>query len=161
MPKIVSGFTIDDMMKYTKDCGKPLPNLPEGHFVVIGRTSNTQVALFKYHSPAGCRRTESSHHLSLPPPNPLHKKAKQITKEPNIRVGFPYMFGHDQPYTIHEGAVVVGEPTLPNQRTSSTELNRTAVMMGSLLQTYGSILQIDSNHALSVCCNLAGNEVFS
>ena len=25
---------------------------------------------------------------------------KKLTKEPNIRVGFPYVYGHDQPYTV-------------------------------------------------------------
>ena len=78
--------------------------------------------------------------MRLPPPNPLHRNAKKITKEPNIRVGLPCMFGHDQPYTIQSGTVVVGEPTLPNRRTSSTEFNKTAVIMGLLLKKYGSLL---------------------
>ena len=156
VPRMVSGFTTEEMKTYTKDCSKPLTNLPGGYFAVIGRTSNSQVALFKYLTPAGCRKTNSPRHLGLPPPYPFHKNAEKITKEPNVRVGFPYMFGHDQPYTIQKGAVVVGKPTLPNRRTSSTELNRMAVMMGSLLQKYGRLLDIESSQDNSKFCPFKG-----
>ena len=66
------------------------------------------------------------------------------------------MLGHDQPYTIQSGTVVVGKLTLPNRRTSSTEFNRTAVMMGLLLKKYGSLLDIESSQDNSRFCPFTG-----
>ena len=66
------------------------------------------------------------------------------------------MFAHDQPYTIQSGTVVVGKLTLPNRRTSSTEFNRIAVMMGSLLKKYGSLLDIESSQDNSRFCPFTG-----
>ena len=149
VPSMVSGFSIEDIRKATD---KPLPNLSQGYFTIISRSNNCQVALFKYKVAAGFRIAESPHHLKLPLPNSLHKNIKKLTKEPNIRVVFLYVYRHDQPNTVQSGTVVLDEPTLPIRKTSGTEFSRTAIMVGLLLSKFGNLLDIETSEDNSRFC---------
>ena len=150
---MVSGFTVEEIRKATEHCGKPLPDISKGYFTIVNQSNNCQVALFKFKVTAGCRTTESRHHFKLPLPNPIHKNVKTLTKEPKIQVGFPYVYGHDQPYTVLNGAVIVSEPTLPTQKASGSETSRTAII--------GNLLDIDTTQDHhQVCPFTGGGDIF-
>ena len=88
-----------------------------------------QVALFKHKNVAGCRVTNIPQHSILPIPIPCHKDVTEFTKEPNIRVGFEYIFGHSQPYSVVDRKVRLNDPTLP---VDGTENRRTLIMIAAL-----------------------------
>ena len=161
MPNMVSGFSVEDIREATKYCDKPLPNIPQGYFTIINRSNNCQVALFKFKVTAGCRTTESRHHFKLPLPNPIHRNIKKLTKEPNIRVGFPYVYSHDQPYTVQNGTVTLSEPTLPTEKTIGSESSRTTIMVSSLRQMFRNLLDIDTTQDHhQVCPFTGGGDIF-
>ena len=110
---------------------KPLPRLPPGHFEVITRCNNFQVALFKHKNTAGCRATSSHHHRDLPHPVRSRKNVTDLTHESHIRVGYPYMFGHTQPYNVVNQEVVLSTPVLPSIGADDTESSRTAQNKGN------------------------------
>ena len=160
MPNMVSGFSVEDIREATKHCGKPLPNISQGYFI-INRSNNCQVALFKFKVTAGCRTTESRHHFKLPLPNPIHKNITKLTKEPNIRVGFPYVYGHNQPYTVQNETVTLSEPTLPTRKTTGSEFSRTTIMVSSMQQMFGNLLDIDTTQDHhQVCPFTGGGDIF-
>ena len=58
-------------------------------------------------------------------------------------MGFAYAYGHDQPYTVQNGTVTVSEPTLPTRKTTGSESSRTTIMVSSLQQMFGNLLDAD------------------
>ena len=143
MPRIVSRFTVEDIRAALRQSSKPLPSLPRGHFEVIGVSEEHQVALFKHKSVTGCRNTTSQQHSLLPMPIPCHKAITELTTEPNIRVGFEYIFGHSQPYSVVDRKVRLEDPTLPvTGGDETTENRRTTVMISALENRFGGNFEI-------------------
>ena len=101
------------------------------------------MAIFKFKHVSGCRVTNDNHHSTLPIPIPCHKAITALTKEPNIRVGFEYIFGHSQPYSIEDGKVRLKDPTLPVlSGVESSENRRTTMMISALESKFGDRFEI-------------------
>ena len=133
MPRMVRRFSVIKIRNALQhQACTTLPKLPQGYFDVVAGGDGYQVALFKHALVAGCRSTTSYQHSQLPWPVLHLKDAASITKEPTIRVGFRYIYGHDQPYNVSDGEVSLIKPTLPVSRTEATEVSRTISMIISL-----------------------------
>ena len=99
------------------------------------------MAIYKHKNVAGCRSTDSHQHDRLPVPLPAYKDAVVLTKETKLHVGFPYIYGHFQPYSIVDGEVQLQKPTiLPLTKTESSENKRTVIMINSLQQLFNDFV---------------------
>ena len=98
------------------------------------------MALFKHAEVAGYRSTGSRQHDKLPKP---HKEMKSITEEPGIRVGFKYMYGISQPYSVAKGGLVINDITLPTNVASKLGKSRTAQLLLHLTQQVGEAYRIE------------------
>ena len=79
---------------------KPLPSLPRRYFFVLNYLDGDQhqVAMFRYEKVAGCRSTDSPLHGQLPVPSRRHRDIAGFTCEPQLRVGFQYLYGYFHEY---------------------------------------------------------------
>jgi hypothetical protein len=108
---------VSDVKKALEDQNaKELPNpLPKGSFLVLKSVGDCQVAIYQHDDAIGCGRTASSRrHSALPTPVPRHKDIVAMTREPAVRVGYKYIWGYDQNYTVENGRVSL-TPCLPPQ----------------------------------------------
>ena len=140
---MVRRFSVSEIRtEIQRQTSKTLPDVPQGYFDVLSGGDGYQVALFKHTNVAGCRSTSSHQHGKLPLPLPCLKDTAMITKEPNIRVGFNYIHGHPQSYTVHDGKVSLNDSVLPLTKMDDAENSHTMSMMFSLISTFGDRYEI-------------------
>ena len=136
-----------------------LPPFPPGQFVVVENTKDLQVALFKFKDATGCRNTASINHSRLPRPIQEHKPPQTFIREPNnLRVGFQYLFGHDQSYSVRDGQIQI-DHHLPQVTTEeASEHQRTSVLVNGLVAHFGREYDIimGSGHDASHFCPFTG-----
>lgn len=137
---LCSQLTKDDLNAM---CGEPLPPLPQGHFESLVATESCQVFIFKHDRVSGCGSTGSPQHSKLPPPLVNHKSWEAITEEPNVHVGFHYMFGHDQPYFVAQGKVRIEEYVTPQVSFGESEMSCTSEIIINLRMQVGEAIKVE------------------
>ena len=133
-------FSLQEVEKALKKENLPVPIFPEGEFEVVrlDLTKLFQVAIFKHHrnGVVGCRKTDSKQHKILPFSTKCHKNITEFIRQPNnLRVGFRFLWGIEQPYTVDEGKVLLEVQFSP---TCVPEAQRTSILTGFLRLHYGN-----------------------
>ena len=157
----MSAFSVGDVKNALKERSLPVPAFPKGKFEVIRADKAFQVAIFKYgrESVVGCRRTASKQHDALPCIIKAHKTLAEFIREPNnLRLGYHFLWGVEQPYQVNAGKVTldVGVPDRSVEKAS--ELQRAHVLAFGLRQHYGDnyTVSLSSGHNSSRFCPFTG-----
>ena len=145
---------------------KSLPPLPQGHFLVLNYVDDGQVAMFYHHKVVGCRETNSEAHGQLPLPSFRLRELTTFTQEPNLRVGFEYIYGYCHQYSIADGKVQLGNslPPLSPMNKQLTEHARTSNMVQKLREHFKSYKIVPFGRNSSHLCPFSGGgdiEVYS
>ena len=91
-----------------------------------------QVAVFRYETVVGCRRTTSSQHSQLPIPGRRHRAIEGFTSEPRFRVGFEFLYGYAHDYAVVDGKVKVEHCLPTSQIEHRSENERTYILVEQL-----------------------------
>ena len=145
MPRM-SWLTKDDVNARCGESLPPLPplpqSLPQGQFDFVVSTESCQVFVFKHKRVSGCSNIASFPHRHLPPPINNCKSWKDITVEPEVHVGYSYMFGHDQPYSISNSKVLITDHVVVLDKFDMA-VNRTVKMIIKLNSQVGNDYNIE------------------
>ena len=138
----------------------PLPKLPRVLFESVLMTEECQVLVFCYDDTSGCSVTNSRQHGDLPPPYNRRKLWGKVMEEPMVHVGFQYMYGYDENYSILDGEVVIRCKEPENSNDGDPEIIRTNDMIAALKTQVGHDFEIKQLQSVSSChCPFRGGGI--
>ena len=140
-------FPLQEVEKALKKENLPVAIFPKGKFEVVRKNLDFQIAIFKHHrnGVVGCRKTDSEQHDILPPSIECHKNITEFIRQPNnLRIGFQFLWGIEQPYTVDEGKVLLEVQFSPTCG-PELEAQRTSILTGFLRSHYGKKYKITAS----------------